>query len=400
MTQNLRIRGIVKTATTAKNILKVGIKSSEIASFQQYLQDAITQIETICQEANTYPHDLPIRSRNAYYFLKQIDLDNLPIIASESEPISPVKSQPTIGVKNIVSRQKTILRDIYHLAKNQNQHKFQQLKSHLDQNINIIENICRENQLTPSNLSNSARPIYAWMKFLHHSSWLEKQILATRQAQQFVAQIQSQKTIKKPNIFVGFTNIRSLYRAKKEPHQDTLTFNQGFITAEPRIIREIITSIFLGKNRHSSQLIRQYTESEEFRNILLQLDLSAEIGADHPQGKFYNLNLLFRQINRQYFNNSLTQPRLTWSQSLSKRKFGHYEPNRDRVVLSLTLDDPQIPAFVPEFVLYHELLHKHCGQKWENGLSRVHTPEFKQLERQFNYYHEAEAWLDKLSRLV
>jgi hypothetical protein len=110
--------------------------------------------------------------------------------------------------------------------------------------------------------------------------------------------------------------------------------------------------------------------------------------------------LLFEKINRQYFNNSLSKPRLSWSQSLTRRKFGHYEPHRDRVVISLSLDNHNTPAFVPEFILYHELLHKYCGEKWVNGQRRVHTPEFKQLEQQFEFYQSAEAWLQKFSHFA
>ena len=126
-----------------------------------------------------------------------------------------------------------------------------------------------------------------------------------------------------------------------------------------------------------------------------QLDLSVEIEADNSQGQFYNLDLLFYKINSQYFHNALSKPRLSWSQSLTRRKFGHYEPSRDRVVISLTLDNSNIPSFVVEFILYHELLHKYCPEKWVNGQIRIHTPEFKQLEQEFEFYQEAQAWLQK-----
>ncbi len=52
---------------------------------------------------------------------------------------------------------------------------------------------------------------------------------------------------------------------------------------------------------------------------------------------------------------------------------------------------------VVEFILYHELLHKYCPEKWVNGQKRIHTPEFKQLEQEFEFYQDAQAWLQKFT---
>lgn len=113
MTSHLRIKGIVKTATTVKNMLSIGIKADEVGKFKEYLQTNLEAIENICTKHGTQPDNLPTRSRQAYYFLKKIDLDNLPIIASESQPITIEKPSSTIRLKNIVKQQKIILEDIF-----------------------------------------------------------------------------------------------------------------------------------------------------------------------------------------------------------------------------------------------------------------------------------------------
>ena len=399
MTRSLKIRGIVKTATTAKNMLKVGIKSCEIDNFQQYIQNSINSIEKICNQANTHPDELPTRSRNAYYFLKEIDLNNLPILNSKTESIPVKESTPTIGIKNIVTQEKIILNDIFNLAQGDKSSELQRLINNIENNVKIIEDICQNNQLTPSNLSNSARPIYAWLKFLTNPFWLEKHIFATRNAHKIAKKINQTHSLDWRNIFIAFKNMKSLYKARKNQYQYQITLNEGFINADEEIIKKIMTTIFKGQNSHSNKVIKQYAVTEEYSNIILALDLNAEMEVDNPEGQYYDLNLLFERINSSYFGKSLSKPRLSWSKCLTTRKFGHYESNRDRVVISLTLDNINIPMFVPEFVLYHELLHKHCGEKWIKGQRRVHTPEFKQLERQFELYQEAEAWLTKLAHI-
>ena len=125
----------------------------------------------------------------------------------------------------------------------------------------------------------------------------------------------------------------------------------------------------------------------------------ADLDAEIPQGNCYDLDQLFERINQEYFAGKMTKPRLTWNQTLTHRKLGHYEPLRDRVVMSRTLDNSQVPQYVVELVLYHELLHKHHGVKWVNGKRRSHTPEFRRSERKFAYYQEAEQWLKRSSVL-
>ena len=399
MTNHIRIRGIVKIATTVHNILQIGINPNEQEKFKQYIQNNLKTIENICAEAGTHPEHLLSRSRKAYYFLKEIDLDHLPIILSESQTQLRRTVQPssTLRLKNIVKQQKIILEDIFNSYNSSNPGNFDRLLHKLNSNVAAIEHICQTNQAPLTALSNSSRKIYAWMKFLTHPSWLKKHLIATQNTLKISQKISKNKLIKNEKIFISFLNMSSLYKGKTERYHHNIILNEGFITASEEIITAIIKSIFDGKTAKNTQIIKQYAVGEEYSDILLELDLSAEIEADNPQGQFLDLDLLFEKINRQYFNNGLSKPRLSWSQSLTRRKFGHYEPSRDRVVISLTLDDNNIPSFVVEFILYHELLHKHCPEKWVNGQIRIHTPEFKQLEQEFEFYQDAQAWLQKFA---
>jgi hypothetical protein len=136
--------------------------------------------------------------------------------------------------------------------------------------------------------------------------------------------------------------------------------------------------------------------SEECSDVLLELDLVAQIAAETAQGSCYNLDELFATIDQEYFSGQMIKPRLVWSGVLSSRKLGHYERTRDRVVMSQILDDNRIPRCVVEFVLYHELLHKHHGIKWVNGRCLVHTREFRYSERKFRQYQAAESFLRQM----
>lgn len=195
---------------------------------------------------------------------------------------------------------------------------------------------------------------------------------------------------------VAIANYNGLYKYKQHPQgKIELLLSEGFIEADDKILQAVVNLVLLDKNPQDKQLIRNFGTTEAYREIILELDLIADVDAETPQGNYYDLELLFDRLNQIYFAGKMVKPRLTWNQTLTHRKLGHYEPLRDRVVMSRTLDSDRIPLMVVELVLYHELLHKHHGVKWLNGKRMVHTPEFRRSERQFKQYQAAQTWLEQ-----
>jgi predicted metal-dependent hydrolase len=117
-----------------------------------------------------------------------------------------------------------------------------------------------------------------------------------------------------------------------------------------------------------------------------------------PLGRVYDLEEIFRRINQKYFQNRLEQPTLSWSQTKTRRIFGHQDAIHDTIIISRTLDDERVPQFVVEFVLYHELLHIVHPTRIVNGKRRIHSAAFRRDERKFPGFEEAEKWLEKLAR--
>ncbi len=92
-------------------------------------------------------------------------------------------------------------------------------------------------------------------------------------------------------------------------------------------------------------------------------------------------------------------PTLSWSKTVARHRFGHWDPDHDAVVISQVLDDPQVPEFVLDYVLYHELLHILHPVKMGSATKRiVHSAVFKRDERRFPRWKEADAWINKLAR--
>ncbi|MFH1108290.1 MAG: hypothetical protein V1790_03700 [Planctomycetota bacterium] len=94
----------------------------------------------------------------------------------------------------------------------------------------------------------------------------------------------------------------------------------------------------------------------------------------------------------------MAKPRLVWSRRITSCKFGHYDPLRDELMVSATLDYREVPSYVVDFVVHHELLHEKHGATWQNGRQAVHTPAFRADERRFAECEAAEEALKQLAK--
>ena len=153
------------------------------------------------------------------------------------------------------------------------------------------------------------------------------------------------------------------------------------------------------KDAATRQRLMGLLTSDDFQSVRAELESLGGI-VEVTRGTTHDLAPSFDRINAAYFGNAMARPRLTWNRTFTGRKFGHYDYIRDTVMVSRTLDSPDVPEFVVDFLVYHEVLHKFHGMHWVNGRGYAHTAEFYQTEKKFARYAEAEAVLEKLARSV
>ncbi|REJ77718.1 MAG: hypothetical protein DWQ47_15225 [Acidobacteria bacterium] len=116
-----------------------------------------------------------------------------------------------------------------------------------------------------------------------------------------------------------------------------------------------------------------------------------------PKGDVYDLRSIFGRLNEEYFEGDLQRPEIGWSSKRTFRRLGHYDQAHNTIIVSKSLDSKTIPAFVVEFVVFHEMLHIMHPTIHRNGRRYSHTAAFKRDERKYEYYDEAESWIDRNS---
>lgn len=121
------------------------------------------------------------------------------------------------------------------------------------------------------------------------------------------------------------------------------------------------------------------------------------------EGRHHDLAAIRDAINHEYFDGQV-EVAITWGRGAATRakrrrqrgfslRLGSYH-DADRLVrIHPALDHPDVPHFVVAAVVHHEMVHAVVPTHTHNGRRRIHTPEFRHLERRYRHYQEAEDWL-------
>ena len=115
-------------------------------------------------------------------------------------------------------------------------------------------------------------------------------------------------------------------------------------------------------------------------------------------GRVYDLEKLFRRLNRRHFDGALQMPTLTWSQRRARSILGQHDRAHDTITISKILDSQDVPEWFVEYILFHEMLHIKHAARIIKGRRYYHTPAFRAEERNYPRYEQAQEWLDRVIR--
>ncbi len=172
------------------------------------------------------------------------------------------------------------------------------------------------------------------------------------------------------------------------------------MAAAPSTVREALAWILLCRlfrQPPPPHWVRHYRHYLNRRDVRLACaTLRAAVGRKHlssPRGEVYDLDSLFDELRDRFFRPPLPKPRLGWSRRPSRTLLGHFDQAHNAIILSSWLDRPEVPRFVVEYVLYHEMLHMKHPIEHRCHRRCVHTAAFREEEKTFPRLAEAKAWL-------
>lgn len=393
-TPTVRVKGLVAFTNRVRQALAQGVPPEEHAHLRQEVQNALRQVEDLCRAHGLTPADLPAPSRRAYEFLRSLDLSAIPT------PTDNVPAPPsTVRVQNVRRMQTAMHAALWQLALRETPTPAEALAEECAHHADTIRAILDEAGADVLALAPATRAFYQWLVFLSDSETMREHVETLRR---FVRAAESVRP-KSRGVFalVRLLPMAHIYRMSPTAEGTHVALHEGFLGAPDEVLKALARVALTGNVRaQDRRCIRDYVQSDEFQETAatvetLELPLVAQ-----PKGSFHDLDAVFDRVNAAYFNGAMPRPRLTWNRQMTHNKMAHYDARRDTVMVSVTLDHPDVPDDVLDFVMYHELLHKQFGVRIVNGRRMAHTPEFRAAERRFARYDEAVAFLKSHARRI
>ncbi len=121
--------------------------------------------------------------------------------------------------------------------------------------------------------------------------------------------------------------------------------------------------------------------------------------AERVASSHHDIIAYARHLNATYLGNR-SKCLVIWGHRSRRRsrrsiRFACYDPQRDVIIMNRKLDNPGIPAYFVEFVLFHEMLHEVLGiGERADGRRDIHGRLFKLMESTYPDYDKA-LWFEK-----
>jgi len=200
--------------------------------------------------------------------------------------------------------------------------------------------------------------------------------------------------------FFAFANVNNTIRLRDGR---LLVRLSDLLEGAPDTVLKAIAHILLAKmyrrpiDRGQAARYRKYVASHEIvRKAHLVRQIRGRKLLGSPRGHFYDLDAIFEDLNRRFFHGLMARPRMSWSQTKTRRILGHYDPAHNAIVISRIFDHPAMPRYVLEYIVYHEMLHLKHPVRLRGSRRCVHSPEFQDEEKLFPGVAEANTFLKRL----
>jgi len=194
---------------------------------------------------------------------------------------------------------------------------------------------------------------------------------------------------KNRSTMVSFRKIKGCYHVRLHHmfrHADTAMLNDllGFLTTKKKASAAAIDR-FIADHRD------EIDQSRPRRNI-----------ATATAGKHFDLKEVLNRVANRYFG-GVSDVRIGWGAAprrprrrrrrvAASRALATYNYADKLIRVSPVLDAPNVPDYVIDWIIYHELLHHVLPIERAGKKNIYHSAKFRSLERGFEHYEKAKTW--------
>jgi predicted metal-dependent hydrolase len=200
--------------------------------------------------------------------------------------------------------------------------------------------------------------------------------------------------------FFAFANVNNTIRLR---NGRLLVRLSDLLEGAPEAVLRAIAHILLAKmyrrpiDRRQAARYRKYVASHDIvRQAHLVRQMRGRKRLRSARGHFYDLDAIFEDLNARFFHGLLGRPRMSWSQTKTRRILGHYDPAHNAIIISRIFDHFAVPRYVLDYIVYHEMLHLKHPVRLRGTRRCVHSAEFQAEEKLFPHMAQANAFLKRL----
>ena len=200
--------------------------------------------------------------------------------------------------------------------------------------------------------------------------------------------------------FFPFANINNTIRMRQGKLFVRLS---DLLEGAPPTVLRAIAHILLAKmyrkpieRAHATHYRRYVSGKDISRKAHLLRQMRGRKRIESAQGQTYNLEEVFDDLNHRFFHSLMARPLMSWSRDHARNRLGHYDPAHNAIIISRVFDQPRVPRYAVEYIVYHEMLHLKHPVKLRGTRRCVHSDQFQAEEELFPRLGEAKAFLKRL----
>ena len=182
-------------------------------------------------------------------------------------------------------------------------------------------------------------------------------------------------------------NRATLVSFRRLPEELRLRVHHLFLDAPEPVVRAIAAFVGQGDTR-AQALLEQFTQEKKVRRTRLR---GAPLKA---RGQCFDLQAIYERLNTTHFQGRI-QADIGWSRRPGRKqrktiRLGTYDDRLREIRLHPALDQPHVPAFVVDAVVFHSMLHQLYPEA--GARPSAHSPGFLERERAFPLLDAALRW--------
>ena len=142
------------------------------------------------------------------------------------------------------------------------------------------------------------------------------------------------------------------------------------------------------------------------KNLMPVVNKQIKTKSLRPIGDNFDLNIIFNNLNKLYFHDSI-EAAITFGKCNKKKKkkksllLGSYNYSSKLITINPVLDNDFVPMLVVQRVLHHEMLHQKHPPQILNKRRIFHSKKFKEEENIFIGADKADVWIKQnIDRLL